>query len=193
VTPHQQAAAFVLDALDAQEAEDFERHVRACPACEDELEPLRLAATALAFAGELPPPRAELRRRVIAADAVVLRFRRRWTRPALAVVAVAACLALVFVALARGPQQRQALGLSLVTDGYGTLLVTHGLGPAPRGKVYEIWFTHGSFATPAGYLRGRSMRLERPVPPGAGVAITLEPARGSRHPTGPLLLRTETA
>src|SRR5438552_1105498 len=83
-------------------------------------------AAALAFAGGLPPPRAVLRRRVLAADAIVLRFRRRWTRPALAAVAVAACLALVFVVLVRNPKG-QSLGLSLVMDGRGTLLVTHGL------------------------------------------------------------------
>jgi hypothetical protein len=189
---HEQAAGFVLDALEMSEARDFERHLELCPACEAELEALRVAAAALAFAGELPPPRAALRRRVLAADAIVLRFRRRWVRPALAAAALAACIALVVVVVARNPKG-QNIALSLVMDARGTLLVTHGLRPAPRGKVYEIWFTRGSFATPAGFLYGRSARLERPVPPGAGVAVTLEPGRGSRHPTGPLLLRTETA
>jgi hypothetical protein len=187
---HEQAAGFVLDALDDDEAEDFERHLLLCPACEDELEALRIAAAALAFAGELPPPRPALRRRVLAVDAIALRIRRRWAAPLVSAAALAACAALV-VGLSR--QQGQTLGLSLLVDPRGATLVTRGLPPAPKGKVYEIWFTRGDFATPAGFLHGRTTRLELPVPPGAGVAVTLEPAGGSRRPTGPLLLRTETA
>jgi Anti-sigma-K factor rskA, C-terminal/Putative zinc-finger len=188
---HEQAAGFVLDALDADEAENFERHLRLCPACEDELEALRVAAAALAFAGELPPPRPALRRRVLAVDASALRIRRRWTAPLVSAAALAACAALV-IGLSRQPRPA-ALGLSLLVDARGATLVTRGLPPAPMGKVYGIWFTRGDFATPAGFLHGRTTRLERPVPPGAGVAVTLEPAGGSRGPTGPLLLRTETA
>lgn len=186
---HDLAAGFVLDALDEHETEEFERHIVMCPACEDALEPLRIAAAALAFAGELPPPRHALRRRVLAVDAVLLRIRRRWTAPLLSAAALAACAALV-VGFSR---PGQSLGLSLLVDARGATLVTRGLPPAPMGKVYEIWFTHGGFATPAGLLHGRSVRLQRPIPPGAGVAVTLEPAGGSRRPTGPLLLRTETA
>ena len=188
---HDQAAAYVLDALDAEEAQTFERHVRLCPTCEEELEPLRIAAAALAFAGELPQPRTALRRRVLGADAVVLRFRRRWTAPLVSAAALAACAALVLGVTDR--RQGQAQGLSLLVDARGATVVTHGLPPAPAGKVYEIWFTRGDFATAAGFLHGRTARLARPVPPGAGVAVTLEPRGGSRKPTGPLLLRTETA
>jgi anti-sigma-K factor RskA len=186
---HDQAAAYVLDALDAEEAQAFERHLLLCPACEDELEPLRMAAAALAFAGELPRPRSALRGRVLGQSAVALRIRRRRTAPLVSAAALAACAALV-VGLSR--QQGQTLGLSLLVDSRGATLVTRGLPPAPMGKVYEIWFTQGDFATPAGFLHGRTARLDRPVPPGAGVAVTLEPVGGSRSPTGPLLLRTGT-
>jgi len=186
---HDLAAGFVLDALEEHEAEEFERHILMCPACEDELEPLRIAAAALAFAGELPPPRHALRRRVLAVDAVVLRLRRRWTAPLVSAAALAACAALAVGFSRKG----QSLGLSLLVDGRGATLVTRGLPSPPMGKVYEIWFTRGDFATPAGFLHGRTARLRRPIPPGAGVAVTLEPAGGSRRPTGPLLLRTETA
>ena len=189
---HDQAAGYVLDALEEEEAREFELHLRICPNCEAQLEPLRLAASALAFAGDLPHPRPALRRRVLAVDAIILHFRRRWFRPAVAAAAIAACLVLAFTLVARG-SKGQTLGLSLLMDAGATTVITHGLGPAPRGKVYEIWFTRGSFATPAGFLSGRTTRLGRPVPPGAGVAIPLEPRGGSRRPTGPLLLRTETA
>ncbi len=67
---HEQAAGFALDALDARELRAFEHHLVTCPGCEDELEPLRLAAAALAFAGELPPPRPDLRRRILNVDGV---------------------------------------------------------------------------------------------------------------------------
>jgi anti-sigma-K factor RskA len=84
--------------------------------------------------------------------------------------------------------------VSLLVDGSRrATLVTHGLPAAPVGKVYEIWIVRAGRPTPAGFLRGRAGRLSRPVPPGAAVAVTLEPAGGSRRPTGPLLLRTETA
>jgi anti-sigma-K factor RskA len=190
VTVHEQAAAFVLDALDSEEAREFEQHLRHCPDCEEQLEPLRVAATALAFAGELPRPRPELRRRVLATDPIVLPFRGRWSPPLLSAVALAACAALV-LGLNR---QGQAPGVSLVLGENGhVMLVAQGLPSPPPGKVYEIWITQGDQATPAGFLRGRRAELTRPVLPGTRVAVTVEPSGGSRRPTGPLLLETETA
>jgi anti-sigma-K factor RskA len=185
---HEQAAGFVLDALDPEEAADFERHLTLCPACEDELRRLELVAAALAFAGELPRPRAELRRRVLAVDAVVLRFRRRWTAPVVSAAALAACAALAFSVSRQG----RPLGMSLVIDARAATVVTHGLPPAPVGKVYEVWIVRAGRPVPAGFLHGRRTRLES-VPRGASVAVTLEPRGGSPKPTGPLLLETETA
>jgi anti-sigma-K factor RskA len=186
---HDQAAAYVLDALEPDDALAFERHLRLCPACEEELEPLRVAAAALAFAGELPPPRRALRSRVVAADALVLRFRRRWTAPFVSAAALAACAALV---VGVTEKQGQALGLTLLVDGRGATVVTHGLRPAPAGKAYEVWLVEDGRATPAGFLRDGRARLAR-RPRGAAVAVTLESAGGSPRPTGPLLMKTETA
>jgi anti-sigma-K factor RskA len=45
----------------------------------------------------------------------------------------------------------------------------------------------------AGFLDGRMAALTQPVPRGASVAVSLEPAGGSQRPTGPLLFRAETA
>jgi anti-sigma-K factor RskA len=187
---HEQAAGFALDALDPAEARDFERHLAICPGCEEQLEALRIAAAALAFAGELPPPRPALRRRVLAVDAAVLPFRRRWIGPVASAAALAAVVALVVGVTER--RQGQASGLSLLVDDRGALVVTHGLPAAPSGKVYEIWTIRDGHAAPAGFLHGRKARLGR-LPRGASVAVTLEPAGGSRRPTGPLLLTTETA
>jgi anti-sigma-K factor RskA len=187
---HEQAAGFALDALDAEEARAFERHLEICPGCEEQLQGLRIAAAALAFAGELPPPRPALRRRVLAVDAVVLPFRRRWTAPLASAAALAAFVALVVGVTER--RQGQASGLSLLVDDRGALVVIHGLPAAPRGKVYEIWTIRNGHPSAAGFLHGGKARLSR-LPRGASVAVTLEPAGGSRSPTGPLLLTTETA
>jgi hypothetical protein len=176
---HEQAAAFALDALDSDEARDFERHLLICPDCEEELERFRIAAAALAFAGELPLPRANLRRRVLAVDAVVLHIRRRVTAPVLGAAALAACAALA-IGLTGGGHQGQTRRLSLQ------------LPAAPAGKVYEIWFIRSGRALPAGFGHGGRIRIAH-IPRGTAVAVTLEPRGGSRRPTGPLLLRTETA
>jgi anti-sigma-K factor RskA len=168
---HDQAAGYALDALDAEEAREFERHLQLCPACEEELGPLRIAAVALAFAGELPPPRSALRRRV-----VVPRLRRRWHAPLASAAALAACAAIA-VGLAANPPRRH---------------VSFELPPVPAGKVYEIWFVRHGQAVPAGFARAGRTELAH-VPPGAAVAVTLEPRGGSRRPTGPLLVRAETA
>ncbi len=168
---HDEAAGFVLDALEPRQAEEFERHLRLCPDCEQVLEPLRLAAVALAFAGELPQPPAELRRRVVAR-----RLRGRVAPPALSVAALAACAA-VALALTGNSQTRH---------------VSFQLPPAPAGKVYEIWFVRRGHAVPAGFAHAGRNEV-RHVPRGAAVAVTLERRGGSRRPTGPLLLRAETA
>jgi anti-sigma-K factor RskA len=168
---HDQAAAYALDALDPEEARDFERHLVLCPGCEHELEPLRLAVAALAFAGELPPPRAALRRRV-----VVPRLRRRRAAPLASAAVLAACAAIV-VALTGNSHARH---------------VSFQLPPTPRGKVYEIWFVRHGMPSRAGFAHAGRNELQH-VPRGAAVAVTIEPDGGSRRPTGPVILRTETA
>ena len=173
---HDEAAGFVLDALGPREAEEFEQHLRLCPDCEQELEPLRLAAAALAFAGELPRPRSELRGRVVGGGGGVLRFRRPWRAPLLAATAVAACAAL-------------AVGLGHEPHGGRVALQ---VPPAPPGKVYEIWLVRDGRAVAAGFAHAGRNEI-RHVPRGSAVAVTLEPRGGSRRPTGPLLLRAETA
>lgn len=74
-------------------------------------------------------------------------------------------------------------------------LVVCGLEPAPSNMVYEAWVIQGETPRPAGLFRGGGgcppVLLERRVPPGSQVAVTLEPRAGSREPTGPLLVRSE--
>jgi anti-sigma-K factor RskA len=202
---HEQAAGFALDALDPSEASEFERHLRSCRDCEEAIEPLRATAAALAFAGELSSPPAGLRLRVLdVGDAAVIPLRRRWVRPLFAAAAVAAACATIVVAVPGGSGESSVAGMKAygVSGADGTLLVSAGGEgvlvvqdlPAPAaGTVYELWVVRGGSALPAGFLRGSLGLLTRPVRSGSGVAVSVEPAGGSRRPTGPLLLRAETA
>lgn len=192
---HDQAAAFVLDALDRDEAAAFEAHLAVCPGCEDDLEPLRIAAVALAFAGELPPPRPTLRRRV------VVRPLRRRARPLASAAVLAAACAVVALLLTDGRTRepdglrsyplRGAKGSLLVSPRGEAVLVVRRLPPAPHGHAYDIWVVQAGRATPAGVLRGMVEPLTRPVPRGSEVAVTLEPAGFSPTPRGPSVLRAE--
>ncbi len=200
---HEPAAAFALDALDGDEAAEFERHLEICPDCEDELARLRVAAVALAFAVDQPLPRPELRLRVLdtGAPVVVLRTRRR-PKIVAAVTVVAACAALAIVLrpwadgrLVGGLRSYEAGGsrATLLVDGAGeAVLAVRPLPRPPAGMGYEVWVIDSGATVPAGWIRGRLTMLTRPVSPGAAVAVSVEPLTGSKRPTGPLVLRAET-
>jgi anti-sigma-K factor RskA len=89
-----------------------------------------------------------------------------------------------------------AEGGLLVTPGGGdAALVVCGLSPAPAGKTYEAWVVEGQTPRPAGLFHGGSgcppVLLDRPVPPGAIVAVTLERKGGVQKPTGAILVHSE--
>jgi anti-sigma-K factor RskA len=62
---HTLIGAYVLDAVDEDEREAFERHAASCEACREEVEGLRRAAVRLADTAAVPPP-VRLRERVLA-------------------------------------------------------------------------------------------------------------------------------
>lgn len=66
-------------------------------------------------------------------------------------------------------------------------LVLNGLGEADPDWAYQVWVTPRDSITPrsAGLFSARDIvvPLTIPVPPGAAVAVTLEPATGSLAPT----------
>jgi anti-sigma-K factor RskA len=200
---HEEAAAFALDALEREESEAFERHLATCADCDAGLEQLRFAAAALAFAVEPPAPSEALRARVLDTGAQVIPL-PRWRRPTLLAVAAVAALCASVLAATRPWQTGDAqMGVHryAATGATATLLVGRsgeavlaapGLPPPAAGTVYELWVIDGGRPRPAGQFRGSLAALTRPVPPGAVVAVSLEPAGGSSRPTGPLLLRAET-
>ena len=70
------------------------------------------------------------------------------------------------------------------TDGNATLFAS--LDPAPTGKTYEAWVIRGSVALPAGVFKGGGtveLHLTQTAQPGDRIAVTIEPAGGSRKPT----------
>ena len=201
---HEEAAGFALDALDQSEVEAFERHLKSCVDCEHELAELRFAAVALAFAVEPTVPTTSLRLRVLDVGAQVIPLRRR-RRPTtlLAVATVAAACAVVAAAVrpwetddsSGGFRRYAATGASatlLVSRSGEAVLAARRLPPPAAGTVYELWVIAGGRPQPAGLFRGPLATLTRPVPHGATVAVSVEPAGGSPRPTGRLLLRAET-
>jgi len=97
LTVHDLTAAYVLDALDAEEAREYERHLAECDRCQDELAELSQGAAALAYAAEAPAPPPALRESILDAArrerSNVVPLRPRWTRTAQAATAIAAVAA----------------------------------------------------------------------------------------------------
>ena len=64
------------------------------------------------------------------------------------------------------------------------------------GKAYEAWVIEGDQPEPAGLFDGQDgrdvLRLDRPVPSGATVAVTLEDDRGAEAPTSDVLFSAQT-
>jgi anti-sigma-K factor RskA len=95
---HDLTGAYALDALDSDEAREYEAHLAHCERCRSELASLSETATSLAYATESPAPPAELRERILqqarGERTNVVPLRPRWVGPVAAVAAVAACAAI---------------------------------------------------------------------------------------------------
>lgn len=206
---HELTAAYALDALDRAEADAYENHLAHCEQCREELAVFAGSAGRLAYA--VPPldPPAHLRERILVAARaerpnvvpLLAPQRSRFGRGLAAVAAVAACTAIGLgiwnvalhnrldraqVALRSVPLQG-ANGSVVVGPGGKGVLTVSNLPPAPPGKSYEVWVIDGGAASPAGVFRGGGqnlvVRLIRPVPRGAVVAVTVERTGGVEQPT----------
>lgn len=199
---HELAAAYALDALDDDERNAFESHLRGCEQCRAELGELAGTVGALAYAPEGPAPSDALRDRILVAareegpsNVVALGSRRNrlYAGAALAAVAVAALAIGLTTALTGGGGGSDRLALELNVDqGVAEMTVT-GLPDAPAGKTYEVWVINGSTPSRAGLFHEggtQTLSLSRPVPPGATVAVTLEKAGGVDAPTTPVIVST---
>lgn len=211
--PHDLTAAYALDALDPAEEREYESHLATCERCRDELATLRDATASLAYATPAPVPPPALRERILEqarnerAPVIQLRPRRRFTYALAAAAAAAACLAIglgVWAASLNDRLDRQAAISEILSEGKrvplqgatGELVVTASgdalvivsrLDRAPQGKTYELWVIQGTEPERAGLFEGgpgrHIVRLERPVPPEATVAATVEDDGGVDSPT----------
>jgi anti-sigma-K factor RskA len=75
---------------------------------------------------------------------------------------------------------------TVVTKPGGSATLYASVVRAPQGKTYEAWVIHGQAAVPAGLFDGGgklTLTLTRPAKPGDVIAVTIEPAGGSKSPT----------
>ena len=201
---HELSAAYALDALSAEERQEFEQHLAHCEECRETVAAFHDTAASLAHGVEAQQPPPELRARLLeqarGERGNVVQFRPRWTvRATSAVAAVAAVAAIAFGIWAATLHNQlgdrpEAFGLEgangqlVVTPERDAALIVDDLAPAPTGKTYEAWVIEGETPEPAGTFAGggtqTAFALTRPVPEGATVAVTIEPEGGSESPTG---------
>jgi anti-sigma-K factor RskA len=190
--PHDLTAAYALDALDRDEAEAYERHLAQCEECREQLAELNETATSLAFGAVAPAPPARLRASILDAAAaertnVVPLLRRRWVSRGLAVAAAAAACIVVGLAVSLSQSGHTRSFALMVNSNRTATLHLDGLSAAPSGKTYEAWvIPAGGSPRPAGLFpvgENTTVHLRGTVPHNAVVAVTVEPAGGSSHPT----------
>jgi anti-sigma-K factor RskA len=163
------AAAYVLGALDDNEAIAFRHHMATCATCREEVELLESAANALPMMVPQYQPPSTLRtsvmdevrrdaRRPAAAPAAARTSRsflaRPVPKPVLVALGALAVLAVITVLLSRGPSTSgtQYVRASTAWRGGGAVvalngstgqLLVKGMPAPPAGKVYEVWVQHG--------------------------------------------------
>ena len=159
------AAAYVLGALDASELVEFRAHLEGCVACRDEVRALQQAVDVLPLAAPQVAAPKSLRRRVLrsvraeqasaqAADRPRRRpsYSRTWFggRPGLALAGAAAAVLIAFgaVEISGSGTSTRVIQASVigspgqarltVTGGHAQLVVQHMASP-PAGEIYEVW------------------------------------------------------
>lgn len=204
------AAAYALGALEAVEAEAFERHLADCERCAEELARYSHVVDALAMSAPQYPVPSGLRRRLMRGVRSEPRLGRasngrpRWAPMALG-TAVAVGLAVAVLAITTlvpgGSSRVRVLNARVLSStgsaqvrlagGRAELIVRHFPAPA-AGDVYEVWLERGGRAPePTRALFGVSAGGAGEVGvPGAlqgvqAIMVTEEPAGGSLVPTHP--------
>lgn len=209
---HELSAAYALDALSPDEERAFEAHLSGCERCREDLAGFSETAAILAYSAPPVEPPPALRDRILdAAHAErpnVVPLRPRRTAVLAAAAAAAACAALglglwaanLHSQLDSAPEAlplKGANGSLVVAHGGQATLVVSGLSPAPTGKTYEAWVMHGSNAVRAGVFSPANgtaiVKLDRDVPNGSFVGVTLERAGGVDKPTGTPILTSSPA
>src|SRR4051794_26745465 len=190
--------AYLVGALNDLERQAFERHLRGCADCRDDLDRLRPAADALpGSVTQLDPPPG-LKQRLMAeveADARVAAPRpARWRPARLAAVAAVVLVGLVVafgVAQLGGDAARtvdatvakampRAGGVLDVRGDAGTLRL-HGMPELGGTRVYQVWLQHGGRMDPARTFEGGrdgGATIKLPSLPRAGGGVVTRGGEG---------------
>jgi anti-sigma-K factor RskA len=90
----------------------------------------------------------------------------------------------------------RSTGTLLVAPSGNATLIVSQLPKAPKGRIYEAWVIKDNKPVRAGTFPGGGntviIPLDRNVPKGAIVAVTLERTPGTEAPTGKILLQSQT-
>ena len=190
------AGAYLLGALNDLERQAFERHLRGCDECREELERLRPAAEALPGSVKQLEPPPGLKKRLMAE----VEPRRRTPNRSLLAVAAALVIALavaVGVSQLGGDNTRTVTatvadampraGGQLDIDGDHATLRLHDMPDLGRARVYQVWLQHGERMVPARTFevgRGGTGDVRLPdVRKTDGVFVTREDRGGARVPS----------
>ena len=202
--------AYLLGALNDLERQAFERHLRGCNECQDELARLRPAAEALPGSVQQFEPPARLKAslmEVVDREARVEQPAPERRRPRLrffmrpAFVAAALLIGLVVgfaVAQLGGGDETRTLAATVdraMPNAGGSLRVSNGdaklrLHDMPRlggTRVYQVWVQHGDHLVPARTFEvgadGRGAVDLSNVDDADGVYVTREPRGGAQVPS----------
>lgn len=183
-------------------------HLRSCSACQAKLDTLEVARGVLTSPAVWEEPAPELEDQVVGLITGLRRVptTRRWFRYATGIAASVLVIAVGISFFLNRPDWRidmTAGSPGVVADiaGWntreGTRLALHakGLGSAPEGFVYELWFSAGADHVSAGTFKDPSnvrlvvgvARLDYPH-----VWVTLEPLDGDPAPSSAVVLETGT-
>jgi len=204
-------AAYVLGALERDEAADFERHLEGCERCREEMTWLEPAVQTLPEAVERQePPRAlraalmaEVREdaREAAARPAPARDRRWLLKPAMGFAVVALLVAGVLgYEVGNGgsdggggastlERQVDGINVKMVQEGDSGTLQLSGVDQLPPDKVLEAWVEREGQveSVPALFVPNRDGQAETRIDDMNGVAVVMvteEPQGGSEAPTG---------
>lgn len=209
----QDAAVYVLGALEPDEAAAFRRHLETCVVCRDEVATLRTVADTLPLAApQIAIPRSLKRKVMKGVKEDAKKRAATWSRrlaltslagrpaTALAGLAAAAVVALGVVELVPGGSSASrsvrasvpgSSGVvSLRVSGTSGELIVDRMPQPPAGRIYEVWLKRGDKPpAPTSALFGVTSSGAATVEvPGnlrgvSQVLVTPEPLGGSQSPT----------
>lgn len=206
-------AAYVLGALEPEEAAELERHLEGCERCREEMRWLEPAVHTLPESVERrEPPKqlrqslmAEVRADVQAEEPTRGRSRRWFLKPAVGFAVLALLVAGVVgyeVGRDGGDEgggastvvrEINGMTVKMIQEGEGGTLQLAGVPQPPEDKVFEAWVERDGDveAVPALIVPDRHGHAETTIADMRGVEavmITVEPRGGSEMPTGKIVM-----